>query len=352
MSKVPQASYLLDFLQKINQPELEPHFDKAVQFYRGRYRVLRTISEKFFGKKSLLTVSFEKLASVIRAVEIPQEHYYLFWIAKLYFLLPLPPGWTQTRTTMENLEFKIQDVKTAFNPAIAYVLFLKNYYLSDPSNLAEMRALAKENRAHITHFYANEKGVPFVRQFHLAKDLRRLKPRSSSLFLNSKISEIPEPVFLQIESLKKKNEREKRELFDKERPDDPRILPENPPRLHASTCDKKVTQASKFRLQKTGLALSSTLRSFKMQNKFPAFEAKAESTPNENADPFFHANMAHELQFRDDMAKIRKMRRSLLEKNVNIPAKKLFYSLCTPWMPKPSVENLPRAGQTLVSFRN
>lgn len=195
-------SEIKQFLERTAQTVLEPHIEKILGFYKAKFGLLTTINEIYLGKLSLLKVPFAKIASVINFLGLPQEHYYLFWIAKLYFVLPLPPGWTQSAVSLETVEYKFQDVTSVFHPVLIYLLYLKNAFLSDSMLLRSLKKTAALRRVNLFHFALEEGSQPGIRQLHLLKNYRKNESLANDSISNAKCSIVVQPNFLLKQSLK------------------------------------------------------------------------------------------------------------------------------------------------------
>ena len=343
MSSDEAGEFLQDFLVSVGQSELEGPFRKALEHYLAIYGVIKQIDEDLLSDSALLRTSFPKLASLIEQLGFSNDQFHLFWIAKLYFLLPLPPGWVRVRTSMDSVDFRCQDVRTPFHPSIAYVLYLKDHFLKNESLNHEVRKLSLKNKSSIRHFFANDTGIPFIKQFHLAKDFRTLNRPTYRKFLNSKESKIPEPKFLQTDLLTKINNSTKDKVFG----------PFDHSDYSSVSSRSQLPKLAKPRPNQEASTLGQSLLTFKTMNKFSPFESKLDQNqdPPSNSSRFLPANLSYQRKLTQDMKKVRSLRKNLLSQSVSIKAETLSRSLCTPWLPAVTPSEIMTPGRTLISFK-
>ena len=200
------CEYLSAFLRKMGVEELREVYAKAAEFYVGRYGRLQQFPEEWLRHPSLLSTSFKRLASLIEALDILPEQHFLLWLAKLYFVLPLPPGWKAQRLSMTAFEYVTQDQVSPFHPSIAYALLLKHEFAADSTQLKSLKKQAQGNAKSNVHFFSDEREVPTVSQYVLFKEYTNMPAKERNRRLNSKSSSQTQPFFLAEGSLRVKND--------------------------------------------------------------------------------------------------------------------------------------------------
>lgn len=338
--------YLRPFLEKMGLVSLEEAYDKAGRFYLNEYGVMMEFPQLWLRKPSLLATPFKRIASLIETIGLREEHHFLFWIAKLYFVLPLPPEWKRVHISMNAIEYSFREVSGPFHPSIAFVLLLKHQLTADSVALHELKLSAKNNETNQIHFESDERAMPTISQFRMLRELRKLSAKQSGLLLNAQVSPKPKPVFTAETSLRVKNENTRQLLF---KPSPLQAWPEEALNRFSKTTRKDVN-ARRPSLPSRNTWAANTVRSFKALNGFEPstrqVSGRVTVTPRDET-------IARQFMTAESTENIKNAYKKLKQMKVNVSSKKLWQGLFVPVGADVRKDaRLPAYGEGLLSFKS
>lgn len=114
----------LTFLQEMGISDHISTFTKATIFYQNQYSSIDEIKTEENFDSNLLEIKTEKLIALMKLIAIDKNEHYLFWIAKLYFVLPIAPGWNPISFNFESIEYNNENFTTVFRPCIEFIFTL------------------------------------------------------------------------------------------------------------------------------------------------------------------------------------------------------------------------------------
>lgn len=83
---------------------------------------LTQIPEKIQRAPNFLDITVEQMIRAIKIFNIPKNRVDLFWAAKFYYLLPLPPDWAEIWQNLEKKVFKyMKKEEIDFHPGVLYI---------------------------------------------------------------------------------------------------------------------------------------------------------------------------------------------------------------------------------------
>lgn len=106
----------------------EPLREAAV-WYEEQFGHPDTVPQHLLLNSRLLDTSTTQLAAVLLLLDFTEANSEHFWIAKFYYVLPLAPGWTQTRDSLGFEAFVFDERTVPLHPAVAYLIVLARHHL-------------------------------------------------------------------------------------------------------------------------------------------------------------------------------------------------------------------------------
>jgi len=144
--------YLNWFLKEHQMEELGEVLHNARRFYESTYGILKTVPNQMIFQNSLLECPPEKIIGLLHLLSVHGYERSLFWIAKLYFILPLPPDWVMQPTSFDTKKYFFQSLKSDFHPSIAYILFLIYHYRLEENRIQFVASQENHYHKNALHF--------------------------------------------------------------------------------------------------------------------------------------------------------------------------------------------------------
>jgi hypothetical protein len=156
--------------------ELSDVLHNARRFYENTYGILKSVPSKMLFDAKLIECPVEKIIGLLKILDVGREERELFWIAKLYFVLPLPPDWTIVPNSFNTQTFVYQSMVSKFHPSISFILFLLNNYRTSANVTLPFGSYIQSHKNHF-HYTINRtfdksirNEIKFKNPFKLLKD--------------------------------------------------------------------------------------------------------------------------------------------------------------------------------------
>lgn len=339
------CEYLQPFLQKMGIEELQDAYARAVEFYLKTYGILEKFPDNFLRNPNLLSTSVRKLTSLIDSIGLTEDQNALFWIVKLYYVLALPPGWKMRRISMTAFEYTFQDQISAFHPSIAYILFLKDQFGSDPEKFKTIKKSMQQNPKAYLHFVSDGQEVPHISQFILLREYMKSDNKGRDKILNAQKSSKPQPFFLANPSLRLNNDLLRKKLIS------PPPLPiwaaeKTLPDLEVG---KKYMGFNKILLKTEAETTHRTIKTSKIRRGFALFDVK--STSN-NFSSQKENTIEQQFNLIEKIENVKTIQKKFWDTGLSITRKKLWDGLyvSSNLQPRRSCR-LPLPGSKLISLK-
>lgn len=182
-------SILSNELEKLQiNKDLNDLLFQAYEFYQTRYGVLFKLPDKYHTHDKLTCIPIQEICKTIKLLGIGYSQCEYYWLAKLYYFLPLPEDWSQNKDMLNKPSFFHRSgILSKIRPSIVYVLNIKKLCETDPDANKRMKQLIQTNYASFFHFYKD----PFtgkVTNFNIKKyifETCELKKRKLDVKLRS-----------------------------------------------------------------------------------------------------------------------------------------------------------------------
>jgi hypothetical protein len=148
--------YLTWFLREHQMEELSDVLHNARRFYETTFGILKTVPSQMLFQHSMLECPPEKIIGLLHLIGVQSHEKNLFWIGKLYFVLPLPPDWIEQPTSFDTKKFFFQSLKSDFHPSIAYVLFLVHTFRTVDTQVSNLPLRAANDHKNSCHFIRSD----------------------------------------------------------------------------------------------------------------------------------------------------------------------------------------------------
>ena len=143
--------------------DLHQYYVEAMKSYEQRYGKLLRIPDRYHSHYRLTSIDMGRFAAALGLLAIQPNEPNYYWLAKLYFALPLPRNWVQVTSLTGDIQYKHScGHSSTVRPSLLYVLRTKWSIAHNSDIKKKMEALVRFNYFNFIHLYKNPYNGQYV----------------------------------------------------------------------------------------------------------------------------------------------------------------------------------------------